>query len=113
MALLIIDFSGLQTKASAMKYLVIDAALNGTGIRDKYEGGYILPHTLPLSSTLVVRLEKWLRAYEISHYNQYSDNKLVNELDTEGKEIAFQFKSELVDVKIEYYSDARMTREII
>lgn len=30
-----------------MKYLIIDAALNGTGIRDKYNGGY-LDHTIPM-----------------------------------------------------------------
>jgi hypothetical protein len=95
-----------------MKYLVIDASLNGTGIRDKYEGGYLAPEDLGLSSTTIQYLTEWLSKYENEHYNGFTDENTVDELDREGKEIALMIKNEL-EVKLEYFSDARMTNEII
>jgi len=96
-----------------MKYLVIDAALSGTGIRDKYEGGYIEPEDLGLSLATKQRLNEWLLKYENEHYNGFTDDNIINELDQEGKEIALMIKKELSKVKIEYFSDARMTNEMI
>ena len=96
-----------------MRYLVIDASLRGTGIRDKYEGGYLTPKELGLSSNVVYRLDKWLSKYEKEHYNGFNDDNIINNLDEEGKEITLQIKSELSEVKLEYFSDARMTSEII
>lgn len=96
-----------------MKYLVIDAALNGTGVRDKYEGGYIDPEDLNLSLSTKQRLNEWLSKYENEHYNDFTDDNIINELDQEGKEIALMIKSELSEVKIEYFSDARLTDEMI
>jgi hypothetical protein len=96
-----------------MKYLVIDAALNGTGVRDKYEGGYIDPEDLNLSLSTKQRLNEWLSKYENEHYNGFTDDNIINELDQEGKEIALMIKSELSEVKIEYFSDARLTDEMI
>ena len=43
-----------------MKYLVIDAALSGTGIRDKYEGGYIDPDDLGLSLATKIILRQYI-----------------------------------------------------
>nr|WP_314499394.1 hypothetical protein [uncultured Chryseobacterium sp.] len=96
-----------------MKYLVIDAALSGTGIRDKYEGGYIDPEYLGLSLSAKQRLEQWLSKYENEHYNGFTNDNIINELDQEGKEIALIIKNELSEVKIEYFSDARLTEEMI
>ncbi len=96
-----------------MKYLVIDASLSGTGIRDKYEGGYISPNDLGLSCEIVDRLNQWLPKYENEHYNGFTDECVIDELDKEGKEIALMIKSELVEVKLEYFSDARMKTEIV
>jgi hypothetical protein len=96
-----------------MRYLIIDAALSGSGIRDNFEGGYVVPEDLGLSSATGERLKKWLLKYENEHYNGFSDDNLVNELDREGKEIALMIKNELSEVKIEYFSDARMTGEMI
>lgn len=95
-----------------MRYIVIDASLRGTGIRDKYEGGYIRPEDLSLKTETVMRLNKWLSMYEEEHYNGFANNTLVNKLDQEGKEIALIIKNELIGVKVEYFSDARMTSEI-
>lgn len=96
-----------------MKYLVIDASLNGTGIRDKYKGGYIAPEDLGLSSATVQSLNTWLTKYENEHYNGFTNDNIIDKLDREGKEIALLIKSELSEVKLEYFSDARMTNEMI
>lgn len=96
-----------------MKYLVIDASLSGTGIRDKYEGGYISPEDLELSCETIDKLKQWLSKYDSEHYNGFPNESLIDALDKEGKEIALQIKGELSEVKLEYFSDARMTNEII
>lgn len=96
-----------------MKYLVIDAALSGTGIRDKYEGGYINPEDLGLGMEIKQKLNDWLADYEMEHYNDFTNDKLVDDLDQRGKEIALMVKQELSEVKIEYFSDARMKGEMI
>lgn len=96
-----------------MKYLVVDASLSGTGIRDKYEGGYLVLEDLGLSSVTINRLIEWLLKYEVEHYNGFTNASIIDQLDREGKEIAAMIKNELPEVKIEYFSDARMTSEII
>lgn len=96
-----------------MKYLVIDAALHGTGIRDYYAGGYIDPENLNINSDLVAKLNDWLFRYENEHYNGFLDKKIIEELDFEGKNIARILKDELVDVKIDYFSAATMIKESI
>ena len=89
-----------------MRYLIIDAELNGTGIRDYYEGGYINPIDLHLSLKIIQQLSDWLSKYENEHYYGYKNNDIINKLDNEGIEIALKIKNELSDVKIAYYSDA-------
>ena len=96
-----------------MRYLIIDATLNGTGIRDQHAGGYIKPEDLQLSSETTKRLKDWLLKYENEHYNGYENKKLVDELDTEGKELAQIIKQELAPIKMEYFSDALMKKEVI
>jgi hypothetical protein len=96
-----------------MRYLVIDASLSGTGIRDKYEGGYLAPEELELSFDTINRLNEWLSKYENEHYNGFTDDNIIDELDREGKEIALMIKNELSEVKLEYFSDARMISEMI
>jgi hypothetical protein len=44
-----------------MKYLVIDAELNGTGIRYLYKGGYIFPENLGLNAITIKQLNKLIR----------------------------------------------------
>ncbi len=96
-----------------MKYLIIDASLNGTGIRDKYEGGYLAAEDLELSAATLRRLNEWLAKYEAEHYNGFIDQKNIDELDTEGRIIATLVKNELSEVKMEYFSHARLTTEMI
>ena len=40
-----------------MEYIIIDGYFSGTGIRDKYNGGYILPESLNLSPALIDKLK--------------------------------------------------------
>ena len=91
-----------------MKYIVIDALLNGTGIRDKYEGGYIEPCSLGLSSATIIRLNDWLSEYRKEHDNGYIDSAIIDMLDQKGLEIAMRIKKELPEMNVEYFSDARM-----
>ncbi|KQS24884.1 hypothetical protein ASG33_23180 [Dyadobacter sp. Leaf189] len=58
-------------------------------------------------------LRKWLKKYEEAHYDGFKNDLLISELDNEGREIAYKIKKELSDVKMEYYSDARMTKDQI
>ena len=94
-----------------MKYLVVDAFLSGTGVRDYYNSGYIEPESLHLSDATIDKLKDWLSRYASEFYSGYKNDEVVNELDREGKEIAFLIKNELVNVKIDYCSDARMKVE--
>lgn len=97
-----------------MKYLIVDAYLNGTEIRDKYAGGYIDPNLLKLSADLLDKLANWLEKYQQEFFNQYGNDSQVEMLDKEGKEIATLLKKEIGNnSKIEYYSDAKMKTEII
>lgn len=96
-----------------MKYLVVDACLNGTGIRDQYEGGYISPEDLGLSLQIVSRIKNWLTKYERQHYKGYNDIAEIYFLDSEGIEIAQAILKELFDVKIKYYSDATMKQVML
>jgi hypothetical protein len=96
-----------------MKYLVIDAALNGTGIRDEYNGGYIEPNTLGLSTVLIEQLKQWLLLYAEEKYKGYTNMDKIKLLDARGKNIATAIKSELTDVKIAYFSDATMQKIIV
>ena len=96
-----------------MKFLIVDGCLRGTGIRDKYQGGYINPVSLGLSSIFIKKLDFWLKNYEDEFYNQYTNTEWVKELDKEGENIALLLKKELVNSKIEYYSDAMMVSKFM
>lgn len=96
-----------------MIYLVVDAFLNGTGIRDKYEGGYLDPKDLGLTSNIINRLNRWLSKYADEQYNGFNDNTIIDELDREGKKIALIIKNELPETKLEYFSSARMASEML
>lgn len=47
-----------------MRYLVIDGELSGSGIRDKYESGYIDIETLNLNFDLKNKISQWQKKYE-------------------------------------------------
>jgi hypothetical protein len=96
-----------------MKYLVIDAALNGTGIRDEYNGGYIESNILGLSTVLIEQLKQWLFLYAEEKYKGYTNMDKIKLLDARGKNIATAIKSELTDVKIAYFSNVTMQKTIV
>lgn len=93
-----------------MKYLIVDAALSGTGIRDYYNGGYINLEDLKLNSNLIKEINVWVSKYADEFYNQFSNDEVVDKLDKEGKEIATKVKKELPGIKVEYYSNAKMKK---
>lgn len=91
-----------------MHYLVIDAFVGGTGLRDYYEGGYIEPDNLSLSLETKERIVKWLSNYHDEFYKGFENKQFVDELDEEGKVIALLVKKELLEAKVTYFSDAKM-----
>ncbi|MFA6872402.1 MAG: hypothetical protein WCQ86_00245 [Bacteroidaceae bacterium] len=98
-----------------MKYLIVDACLNGTGIRDEYSenGGFTSPESLGLSCSLIQKLNRWLSLYAQEFYDGYKNENVIKKLDDEGKAIAIEIKAELKDIKITYYSDAKLKKEIV
>lgn len=96
-----------------MEYLIVDASLNGTGIRDYYNGGFINLEDLKLSPILIEEINVWLSKYEDEFYNQFSNAELVEELDNQGRQIAIKVKKEFHEVKLEYFSNAKMKKEEI
>lgn len=95
------------------RYLIIDGMLNGTGIRNQYEGGYIDPESLGLSSAIIEKLRQWHRKYEEEYFNGYKNKVLIQELDEEGIKIAIVIKDELREGKISYFSDANLSKQEI
>jgi hypothetical protein len=93
------------------KYIVVDALLNETGIRDEYTGIYFEPASLGLSSQLQVEIAEWLERYQESHFKGYPDDQAIEQLDEWGERIAHSVKKELIDSKVSYYSDARSTKK--
>ncbi|MBS1660273.1 MAG: hypothetical protein JST68_04400 [Bacteroidetes bacterium] len=94
------------------RYLVIDGMLNGTGIRDYYEGGYINPADLNLSPGLLQLINEWLLKYWDASYLNYNDMSLVDALDAEGERIARLVEGELGG-KVWYYSDATQQKKML
>ncbi len=89
-------------------YLIVDGMFHGTGIRDKYEGGYLNLTDLNLPDSLIDRIQSWLKAYEEEHYNNYKNRSVVEKLDEEGISITKHLSNIFPNSKISYYSNARM-----
>ncbi|TWP22631.1 hypothetical protein ETU10_10520 [Apibacter muscae] len=96
-----------------MKYLIVDANLGGTGIRDTYNGGYIELNSLSLSEVLKRKINNWLKNYHEEHYKGYLNLITIENLDKEGIKLAKDIKKELGEVKVEYFSDAKLIKQII
>jgi hypothetical protein len=96
-----------------MKYLIVDAYLNGTGIRDEYNGGFVSPESIGLSQILIQKLNDWLCSYAKEIYTGYNNNLNIKLLDDRGLSIAMEIKNELRDVKISYISDATMKKSMV
>lgn len=94
-------------------YLIVDGALNGTGLRDENGEGYLDPKSLGLSHDLAEKLSNWLQEYEAHHYENYSDEQVTSRLDDEGIAIAREIKAEFENCKISYYSDAKSAKFLI
>ena len=93
-----------------MRYLTVDGMLSGTGVRDTVAGGYLDPHEVGLSASLVRRIEKCLLEYEAAHYHQFVDKAEKERLDQEGVAISRGVRGELPGVQVEYFSHAEMRK---
>lgn len=91
-----------------MRYLIIDGMIHGTGIRDKYKGGYLPIDSLGFSEEIKNRIREWLNFYEQEHYAGFIHPNIIDKLDKEGIAIAKIIKTHLPDSKVEYYSNAKL-----
>jgi hypothetical protein len=96
-----------------MKYLIVDASLNGTGIRDEYDGWFLSPESIGLSQILIQKLNDWIYSYAKEIYAGYSNMSNIKLLDQIGLSIAMEIRNELSDVKISYFSNATMKKIIV
>ena len=96
-----------------MNYLIVDAYFAGTGIRDEYNGKYIQPQDIGISERLTTEINIWLCLYKKESHNGYRNTVLIEKLDKEGLRIALKIKKELRDVKISYWSDAKMEKYLL
>ena len=78
-----------------------------------YKGGYIDMEDIDITLVLKNRIKNWLYGYADQGFRGYDDDDIINFLDDEGRCLAREIKKELSDVKVWYYSDARMSRDII
>jgi hypothetical protein len=93
-----------------MRYLIVDAMLSGTGVRDAIGGGYVELAELGLSPNVVEAITSWLARYETAHYRQFDDPREVEALDDIGLELCNRLAQELQGNKIGYFSAARMEK---
>ena len=89
-----------------MKYLVVDAMMSGTGLRDLYDGGYIVLADLGLSQGLIDDFGQWLVDYSQARFGQFSDTRVIEHLDSTGIELSKRVMAEVPDTKVDYFSDA-------
>jgi hypothetical protein len=95
------------------RYLIVDGMLNGTGIRNPNDGGYLSPEEVGISETLTLRIKKWLKEYEAATFLGFEFKETALKLDKEGITIAKLLQAELPESKITYYSDATQKRVVI
>ena len=91
-----------------MNHLIVDGMLSGSGIRDKINGGYLVPSDLGLSAHLCSCISAWLNEYEEAHYLQFEDRITVERLDAKGLRIARNVQTELPNSCVHYFSHADM-----
>jgi hypothetical protein len=96
-----------------MQYLSVSALLESTGIKDKYGFGYVAASEFGVSDDLAQRLKFWVSKYDEAHYMGFKDERIIDNLDIEGLEIARAIKDELIDVKIEYFSEVTGRRYMV
>ena len=85
------------------RYLVVDGMLNGTGIRNLYNGGYLSSKEIGISENLTTRIEKWLKEYEIATFSDFDCEETVLKLDEEGIIIAKLLQAELPESKYKVF----------
>lgn len=91
-----------------MQEIIVDGMLHGTGIRNKLEGGYLVPKSIGLSNEIILKIKHWLLEYEEEQYNGFANKENIKRLDSIGMEIARQIRDELIDSKVYYYSNAEL-----
>lgn len=61
----------------------------------------------------MIKLNDWLSGYWKGYYNEYMNDDVIDVLDQEGLEIALGIKQRLAEMKVDCFSDARMTSVMV
>jgi len=89
-------------------YLVVDGMLSGTGVRDAVEGGWLAVTALGVSVSLGDEISAWQQRYELAHFRTHRDSNEVDRLDADGLVLRQKLAEELSQVKVQYFSSAKM-----
>lgn len=85
------------------RYLQVNGAIYGTGLRDTAEEEYVEANEIGLSEDLALRVSAWLTAYQEAHFSGgYDNSACIDALDREGVGITKSIRRELPDSKVEY-----------
>jgi hypothetical protein len=66
------------------QYLVVDAALNGTGVRTDFTSSDVKLDELNISESLKTRIVRWLDRYQEQQFQGFEDAAVSESLDAEG-----------------------------
>ena len=95
-----------------MKYLMVSADYDATGIKD-YQGE-LDEVSLPLNESLWRRIRQWVGDYQViipmNNAERQASMALISELDERGIDICKDILSDLPGVKIEYYSEGLLKK---
>ncbi|MGB7067999.1 MAG: hypothetical protein WBD22_00710 [Pyrinomonadaceae bacterium] len=98
---------------SLYKYLVLDAAFNGTGIRTDFTSSDVELDSLEISENLKRRITSWLADYHEQQFQGFENTETAEGLDLEGVSIVKELRAELPGVKISYYSEVCGSRLLV
>ncbi|MDD9951068.1 MAG: hypothetical protein OXT67_05830 [Zetaproteobacteria bacterium] len=95
-----------------MKYLMVSADYDATGIRDNQ--GELDEVSLPLSEPLWRRIRQWVGDYQViipmNNAERQASMDLISELDERGVNICKDILSDFPGLKIEYYSEGLLKK---
>ncbi|MBF0301133.1 MAG: hypothetical protein HQK51_20665 [Oligoflexia bacterium] len=97
-----------------MKYLILDANYQTTGLKDRYEG-YLSEEQSGLSHELWQEIQEWVKSYNVIIMIEEREREInlekINRLDQGGLAICDKIRGELGEnVKIEYYSEGLLKK---
>lgn len=99
-----------------MRYITVSADYTSSGVKDLNDGE-LDRKQLGVSESLWLAIQKWVSDYSpiimMESEERAAEFDKIHLLDQRGIEICKQIKTELKDVKVEYYSEGLLKKLII